>query len=93
MRLIGLIVFVAVAGCHPTPPPVRPDASDAATAAGTCAGVCQNGRRLHCDFALPTMDGVPCEDVCSNLQGSGIAAWNLACRSRATSCAAIDACR
>ncbi len=96
IRAIGLLAFLVLAscpGCPPAPPPVTPDASDAAAAPGTCAAVCQNGRRLGCPFAQPTPQGASCEEVCSNVQGTGIATWDLGCRSAASSCAAIDACR
>jgi hypothetical protein len=63
-----------------------------ATQSGSCASVCANMARLGCPSARPTAKGAPCVEVCDNLQNSGIVKWDLACRARAESCEAADAC-
>jgi hypothetical protein len=95
IRVFGFLAFLALAscpGCPPPAPPVTPDAKDAATP-GTCGGVCANGRRLGCAFAQNTPQGASCEDVCNNLERSGVTSWDLSCRSVARSCAEVDQCQ
>lgn len=79
--LFFTLVF-AGAGCPNTPSPIGT----------TCALVCAHGAELSCVFAKPTPKGASCETVCANLQASGLPKWNLACRSKAPTCAAADLC-
>lgn len=58
----------------------------------TCADACARLVMLGCPAGQPTPRGASCEDVCRNVVESGVLAWNLACRSRAASCTAIDRC-
>jgi hypothetical protein len=59
---------------------------------GTCAQVCARATALGCVSAQPTAKGVSCTEVCENLQASGLPKWNLACRTSAATCAAMDEC-
>ena len=86
-RLILALVFCSsCAGCPPTPTP-SPDAA----AHYSCVTVCQRGEALGCKWAKPTPLGTPCADICSNAEAFGMR-WDLACRTTAMSCAAVDAC-
>lgn len=92
---LGLVLLGAVAACV-VPPPVEPaPAPPAPTTAptATCGDVCTRARSLGCPggSASPRGEGT-CEDICENIQASGIIAWDLACRAAAPSCEAQDAC-
>jgi hypothetical protein len=50
-------------------------------------------KTLGCAAAATTKEGHTCEEVCANVQASGIVKWNLACQAKATSCATLDACK
>ncbi len=95
--------LIALNGCQQTPnppdvdyPPLpMPDGwydAKAGDAGYTCNSYCANATALKCPFSKPTHHDAGCVEVCTNFQTSGIASWNLSCRTRATSCAAIDAC-
>jgi hypothetical protein len=82
-RIALLVLFVC--GCSikpPEPPPGSP----------TCATACQRLVQLNCDGSKPTPEGATCEDVCKNIQESGLISWDLRCRTNAPSCAAVDNC-
>jgi hypothetical protein len=83
--LVGVLAFLALqlAGCPAPRPPV---------VVGTCADVCARGRELRCGWAEATREGAACEDVCENVQASGVLAWDLACRAQVQTCGAVDAC-
>lgn len=85
LRLLLLVLFVAACSAVPAPHP-RPEPTV------TCVDVCARGVELGCAFALPTEGGASCVEVCENVQSSGIIEWDLACRSAASSCEAIDLC-
>lgn len=89
LGVVSLAALVTIRCVKPVPPPVTP--VDADGSAPSCASVCANGRRLGCTFSQATPKGATCETVCANDQP--IAAWDLGCRTSATSCAAIDACK
>lgn len=94
MNTILALVSGAILGactCTCTPPP-RPPPSPAPDLDATCAVACARLRELECPDAEATPNGASCEAVCENVQGSGIVAWDLSCRARATSCAAVDSC-
>lgn len=59
----------------------------------SCASVCQNLRSLDCPAGAPTQEGHTCEEVCANALSGGMFNWDLSCRSSATSCAAVTACK
>lgn len=100
MRLLALLVILVGAGCQGCPGPapvVNPSGAAGAPAPApafpaTCAGVCALGTSLHCDFALPTPEGVPCVTFCQDYQDAKIAPWDLNCRAGKTTCSAIDTC-
>lgn len=66
---------------------------DAGAAAPTCEGVCVHLADLGCSAAKPTPEGHTCAEVCNNVQSSGIVSWDLACRAKAKTCTALDACK
>jgi uncharacterized protein YijF (DUF1287 family) len=101
---VGVVVSVLLAvaaalvgGCQkPVPAPVHPDASDAAAACTARASVCAycaRMRDLHCPEGQPTAAGASCEDVTENTLRMGIFTLDLACRTRATTCVASNACQ
>lgn len=105
-KLLLLGWFVAsFAGCpKPSPTPIPPpipepqvwDAGDEPIAPPieyTCADLCKHMFDLHCMGAEPTPNGATCLDVCQNLQTSGVVVLDLKCRTKARTCAAIDACK
>jgi len=92
---LGLIMLAALAGCpKPVPPPVNPtpDAADAApavcTAAADVCAYCAHMRALRCPEGQATPKGASCEDVTTNVQSLDYARMDLACRTKAGSCAA-----
>lgn len=85
----SFLLALTFAACATTPlPPVPPPQP----ATATCADVCANMAKLDCPSAKPTARGATCERVCQNFQDSGIATWDLPCRSVALSCATADLC-
>jgi uncharacterized protein len=108
LMAIAVLIVLAIAGgacsgCshNPTPAPTQPtNVTDAAPppysppdGPATCLDVCRNGQHLGCDWANNTSGGATCTDVCANAQSApGIPPWDLDCRARATSCAAVDRC-
>jgi len=93
LALAGFITIAAILGGCPKPGPspgVNPqDAADAHAWNGgpaTCLDYCRRGAALGCSWAKPTPAGAPCVDVCANNQNVDIAAWDLDCRTAATSC-------
>lgn len=62
------------------------------TNTASCADVCANMAKLNCPSSKPTARGTSCTQVCTTLQNSDIAKWNLDCRAKATSCEAADLC-
>ena len=83
---IPFLLAFSLSACPSTPTPVPPPGP------ATCLAVCANMVKLDCPAAKPTARGATCVQVCQNLQDSGIAAWNLGCRSSALSCKTMDAC-
>lgn len=81
MKRLALIAFALAFSACPT-----------TTSTPSCATVCANMVKLDCPSAKPTAKNATCEQVCANFQNSGIAKWDLTCRTLAASCAAADAC-
>lgn len=80
-------------GCSPAPQPQPPPPQPLPEGGvATCSSYCENAANLGCAFSAPTPEGTTCEQVCGNVQGSGVISWNLACRTTAATCAAIDQC-
>lgn len=93
MRFVPFVLALLVLGCSGCPTPVPPaPPPPPAPGEATCGDVCAQGRELVCPWAAPTPEGASCEAVCSNIQDSGIVAWNLDCRARARSCRDAEAC-
>jgi hypothetical protein len=80
-----LVFALFLLGCPP-PKPVPPETQV------TCAEVCQHWEKLGCEEAEPTPNGGTCEDVCLNVQESGIISWDLDCRAEIASCDQVDSC-
>jgi hypothetical protein len=88
-------LLVGTSACPPGPgpvPPAPPQDAGLDASAATCGSACDRWRELGCEQAEDTADGATCEDVCDNIQSSGIIEWDLACRASVADCAAIDAC-
>jgi len=58
----------------------------------SCHDVCKRGEQLDCSWALPTLEGATCIEVCQNVQSSGIVNWDLDCRVTAKTCNEVDEC-
>lgn len=82
----GLAVGVLLS-CQPAPAGARRPASEA-----DCKTACVRARELRCDAGKQTPAGETCEVVCENVRTSGLISWDLECRTRSRSCAAIDRC-
>lgn len=82
-----LVLAVALAACPPKPPPPEP-----LPKSFSCADVCKREERLGCEAARPTAAGASCTEVCESVRESGVVFWDLGCRARAATCAAIDKC-
>lgn len=87
MKVLLLLAAVLLVSCSSVPVML-----DAGAGEASCAGACSRLRALGCKASAPTPAGVSCEDVCLNVQASGVLRWDLACRASARSCDAIDAC-
>lgn len=71
----------ARADAGPAPPPP------------SCETACATTVRLGCAPAK-TPRGATCAEVCENVRKNGAGfTWDVACRTRASSCAALEACR
>ena len=95
MKSVALLVALAIVtpGCPlgpAPPPPPPPDPTPYPDA--SCASWCTHAAALHCDAAKTTPHGATCEDVCSNVQKSGVVAWDLKCRTSAKTCESADLC-
>jgi len=94
-----MIALAIVAACSPTPPPATtssgPTSVSASASTGTgssgCSALCAHASALGCAWAKPTELGTTCESVCENRQ-TFPSPHDLACRTAASSCAAVDAC-
>lgn len=89
MRALFLALILLACTPGPNPPPSRklPDGSSA-----TCQSACDRLRVLACETAEPTEDGATCEDVCSGSLAAGYSRLDVACITRAPSCAASEQC-
>src|SRR6185437_1176232 len=98
IAMVVVLLGLCCQGCpKPTPVPVTPisvgDAAWDGSTPATCLDLCRRGQALGCAWANPTPAGANCVDVCVNNQNARIAPWDLNCRARATSCAAVDQCQ
>lgn len=88
LRLVFLMCLEFCAGgcAHlPGPAPVpHPGA--------TCESVCAHEAQLGCDAAKPTAHGASCVEICTNVELSGLARFDLPCMDAAPTCAAVDDC-
>ena len=84
---LALVIF----GCGTGPQPVPTPAPDAASPY-SCTTVCQRGAAMGCSWVAMTPNGATCADVCSNALAFGLP-WDMACRSTAATCAAVDQCQ
>lgn len=92
LALLGVAVILGASNCtRPIPPPVPPTAVDSGApytdAGASCVTACEN------IFALGCQDKpARCVAACENVEESGVFAYDVACMTRATSCAAVTAC-
>lgn len=82
--VLVLMLAAAMAGCRPPPPKPLPGA--------TCGDVCRRLAELRCPGAGQTAEGATCIEVCESIIDSGLVPFDLACRSTAPSCEAMDRC-
>jgi len=82
--LLSIITFLAITGCPPEP--MNPDPT------ADCGAMCEHWRSLDCKQAEPSPAGAGCEEICINVQSSGIISWNMACRTAVKACDEIDKC-
>lgn len=87
---LGILAVGVLVACPPPPEPTPEPEPDGGAA--TCASMCQHWAALGCEEAEPSPGGVPCVEVCLNVQGSGVLLWDLECRSRVDRCEDIDEC-
>jgi hypothetical protein len=80
-KIVLILGFSLGLSCATIPP---------APEGASCATACIRATQLKCSFAQPTDNGAICETVCKNAQQIYI--WDLNCRTKATSCSAIDNC-
>jgi len=85
--ILVLIILGCSNGCGPAPTPVPPH--EPVPVEATCKSVCAHGDELGCDWAATQAN---CSEVCNNVQASGILRWDLDCRIKAETCAAVDEC-
>ncbi len=84
--LVGLF-----AACQDAPqprpplPPYRPNT--------TCAAACAHRLALGCTDGKPTAKGTSCEDVCLDVNASGVARWPTDCLVVTRTCADEGVCR
>ena len=83
---MALVLFVV--GCTVQPVPVDPPLPPSG-----CARVCERLAELKCPEAEPTPEGQTCEQVCDNVQASGIVQLNTGCIANAASCDAALECQ
>ncbi len=89
--IVSLPLSVAVAGCWSPGPPPQPPKPEPVEGA-TCASACDRFRELGCPEGEDTAGGGTCEEVCQNVQDSGIIEWDLECRTGVDACDQVDSC-
>jgi hypothetical protein len=89
--ILALLILGCGNGCGPAPTPVPPPVPEPTPTPveTTCEAVCAHGDQLGCDWAATQAN---CSEVCNNVQASGILRWDLDCRIKAETCAAVDEC-
>lgn len=87
MKNYLVIMTIILAGC---PPPVTPQPEY--VDADVCVRACEHGKKLGCEFAEPTPNGVECSQVCIETELTGWSNWNPECVLKAASCEAADKC-
>lgn len=90
MRIIHVLLLSSaflIAGCCPTATPEAEEPEPSQASARGCAAYCAHARDLGC----PHKSKSSCEAVCAAMM-SGPVPWHLECRTKTTTCAAMDAC-
>jgi len=91
--VLGFAIVVTLTGCpRPIPPPVPPTPDADAGAVASCASACARLQQLGCPAGRPTPKGVPCVEVCEDVNSSGLIVWDFDCVARALTCGATDRC-
>lgn len=92
---LALLAVASTAGCPsgaPTPDAGAPDRLEEATRATLIRADCAHLAAMGCSGAKETPGGHSCAEREAAEVDAGVApSW--ACRARATTCAAVDACR
>jgi len=84
-----LLLAASLAWCSSQPPPIEPEPSPPKQY--SCTSACDRERVLGCEEGEPTEQGASCEMVCENAASSP-APLDVACLSRAMSCADVMRC-
>jgi hypothetical protein len=88
LAAIFLTWAASLGGCTP----IQPQPTTPATCADACAhGAGRDGSGLSCDWAQPSPDGVPCEQICG--EAPAALPWALACIVGANSCESAEQCQ
>ncbi len=89
MKSLVLALLALACASGPNPPPSRtlPDGSSA-----TCSSACARLRDLACPTSEPAEDGATCEQVCADSLAVPYSRLDVACITRAPSCAASEQC-
>lgn len=86
--LIGLVCV----GCTQTFYPPRPEPVPDAGTPPDCAAACARMTELGCEESKPTPNGSTCEEVCNNVESSGVITIQPACVVEIESCDQINGC-
>lgn len=88
----AVFLIVGATTCRSLPPPAPDPAVDPPAGEADCGAACARASALGCEAAEPTPEGASCEQVCREVQDSGIVRWDLECRASAQSCEETDRC-
>lgn len=89
MKIVAVITVFLFAACA-APAIVHPPV----VTGPTCAEACAHLLELGCKTGQPTPEGTMCEQVCQNVEDTGLPQirWPRACVARADTCEAAERC-
>lgn len=92
--LVFASIVEGVASCGGTPqiPDPKPVPDLPPFEDPTCEDACRKLQSLECQAGEETEDGSSCEEVCENLQESGIVSWDLQCMTEIENCDQVANC-
>jgi len=86
--VIALLALLSACLASPPDPPAPPLPPPVAG----CTRACDRLRELGCPAGEPTPDGVPCENVCAELESLIDGGYQTGCVSSAPDCSQADDC-